>query len=385
MKISKSLDQPTTWLLALSIVAATMAFAADEPAVEAPAKEAAEDNPYVPRDDLSTLELFELLDRMKGLPKSLQGRPGFAEAMVICADRILAAQPDETMRSYAMRAKMDGYQRGSIWNEEETKRNEAQKKLVELANQCLKDSDKQVLHWAQFYLLEDKVLAAEKLDPEKLPEVLDEVRKFVKEEKLDNRHVRLASTTVKLINKLPGDDEADQAYKEFGGIFSASMDDELHRYGDRIADGVPKRPVDLTGRPIPITGPLYDGGQFDVANWKGNVVLVDFWATWCGPCRALLPELQALHGRFQARGFEIVGVNLDEDRGALKKFLDESPLPWPNIVDAESPAEARMAKKYGIVGIPTTYLLDKEGKLVATNLHGEQLAAKIEELLGVAK
>jgi thiol-disulfide isomerase/thioredoxin len=368
-------------LIATLCLAFTNQVTGDDPSAANAKDSPAADNPYVPRDDLSSLELFELIERMKGLPKILQARPGFAEAIVICSDRILKSDSSETMRSYAIRAKMDGYQRGSIWSEEETKRNDFQKQLVDLANQSLADADKDVIHWAQFYLLEDKVLAAEELEPEKVSAVLDEARKFVKDEKLDNRHVRLASATVKLINKVPSDEEADSAYKEFGKLFAASTDDELHRYGDRIAVGVPKRPVDLTGKPMPITGPLVDGGLFDVANWKGKVVLIDFWATWCGPCRALLPELQAIHERYHTKGFEVIGISLDEDRDALKEFLAEVELPWPTIVDADSAAEEQMAKKYGIVGIPSTFLLDKEGKLVATNLHGEQLAAKIEELL----
>src|SRR5689334_836079 len=79
-------------LLAIS-VGGIASLAEDAPAEKAAAKPAAEDNPYVPRDDLSTLELFELIERMKGLPKSIQSRPGFGDAIVICADRISAKQP----------------------------------------------------------------------------------------------------------------------------------------------------------------------------------------------------------------------------------------------------------------------------------------------------
>jgi thiol-disulfide isomerase/thioredoxin len=379
-----ALKKPRSILLALLLLFTGFATAEEEPA-PAPDKPAAEDNPYIPRDDLSTLELFELIERMKGLPKSLQGRPGFSDAIIVCADRILAASPDGTMRGYAMRAKMDGLQRGAIWNEAEGKREAAQKTLVELAQKCLNDQDKDVVHWAGFYLLEDKVIAADKLDPEKLSAVLDEVRTFTEEEKLDNRHVRLASATVKLINKLPSEEAADKAYKEFGRKFANSTDDELHRYGDRIAEGVPRRPADLTGKPIQIVGRLYDGGKFDSHQWKGKVVLVDFWATWCGPCRASLPELQAIHERFHAKGFDVIGVSLDESRDALEAFFEETPLPWPNILDAEADDAERMAKKYSIVGIPTTYLLDQDGNLAAMNLQGEKLAAKIEELLRTKK
>jgi thiol-disulfide isomerase/thioredoxin len=364
------------WGTSLSTSADDGEVAAEQPAAE----KAAEDNPYIPRNDLTTLELFELIERMKHLPKSLQGRPGFAEAIVVCADRILAANPDETMRSYATRARMDGMQRGSIWEESEETRNNFQKRLVDLASECDKSPDTEVAHWAKFYLLENDVIDADKLEPDKLAPVLDKVRQFVKDEPLDDRHVRLASATVRLINRLPSDEEANEAYKEFGGIFSSSTDDELHRYGDRIAGGVAKRPADLTGKPIPITGPLFEGGDFDVGNWKGRVVLVDFWATWCGPCVASLPGLQEVYSEYHNKGFEIIGINLDEDREALKTFLEGTPLPWPNIVDAESAGE-KLAKKYSIVGIPTTFLLDKEGKLVAANLHGKALVAKIEELL----
>ncbi len=127
---------------------------------------------------------------------------------------------------------------------------------------------------------------------------------------------------------------------------------------------------------LTIDGKTIDGKSIGLADYKGKVVLVDFWGTWCGPCVASLPELSGLYEKYKARGFEILGVAAD-DADALRAFLGKKPLDWLHLVDAET----EIAAKYEIDAFPTTLLIDKQGKHVATNLHGESLVKAIELLL----
>ncbi len=114
----------------------------------------------------------------------------------------------------------------------------------------------------------------------------------------------------------------------------------------------------------------------NLADYKGKVVLVDFWGTWCGPCVSAFPDMSKLRERLNAKGFEILGVASDDSK-TLKSFLEKKPLTWQNIVDSEG----SIAERYGIEGFPTTLLIDKEGKHVASNLQGKALEDAIELLL----
>ena len=127
-----------------------------------------------------------------------------------------------------------------------------------------------------------------------------------------------------------------------------------------------------------IEGKALDGAAVSTAALKGKVVLVDFWATWCPPCREEIPNVLAAYEKFHAKGFEVLAVSLDRDEADLKKFIAEKKLPWPQIYDG---AEA-LAEKFAIEAIPTTYLVGADGKIVATELRGDALAKKLEELLG---
>lgn len=125
-----------------------------------------------------------------------------------------------------------------------------------------------------------------------------------------------------------------------------------------------------------IEGKTIDNEEVSLANYKGKVVLVDFWGTWCGPCVAGIPKLTDLHEKYKARGFEILGVAAD-DVDSLKEFLEKKPMAWKNVTDAES----ELATQYSIEAYPTTLLVDQHGKHVATNLHGAMLEKAVEMLL----
>ena len=123
-----------------------------------------------------------------------------------------------------------------------------------------------------------------------------------------------------------------------------------------------------------------DGKPLSVAGFKGKVVLIDFWATWCGPCRAELPNVIATYKKYHDQGFEIIGVSLDSDREKLDAFLKKvDGVSWQQFFDGQGWSN-ELAVKYGVESIPFTILVGMDGKIIQTNLRGE----KLDEAVGTA-
>jgi peroxiredoxin len=112
----------------------------------------------------------------------------------------------------------------------------------------------------------------------------------------------------------------------------------------------------------------------------GNVLLIDFWASWCGPCRRANPELVKMYGEYHDRGFEVLGVSLDTDRASWLKAIADDNLSWHQISDIKG-WECEGSKLYGVPAIPHAVLIDRDGIITAKNLHGEELRKAIESLL----
>jgi thiol-disulfide isomerase/thioredoxin len=123
-----------------------------------------------------------------------------------------------------------------------------------------------------------------------------------------------------------------------------------------------------------------DGTEVNLAKMKDKVVLVDFWATWCGPCVAELPNVLAAYKESHANGFEVIGISLDQDKGALDGFVKQREMAWPQHFDGKG-WESPLVQKFGIRSIPATFLIGKDGKVAAADLRGEELAIKVKELL----
>jgi peroxiredoxin len=114
------------------------------------------------------------------------------------------------------------------------------------------------------------------------------------------------------------------------------------------------------------------GKPISIADYKGKVVLLDFWATWCAPCRAELPNLISTYEKYHDKGFEVIGVSLDQDEQKLASFTKEKNMAWPQYFDGLA-WQNKLAVKYGINGIPATFLLDGQGTIIGRNLRGEAL------------
>jgi peroxiredoxin len=119
-----------------------------------------------------------------------------------------------------------------------------------------------------------------------------------------------------------------------------------------------------------------------LSSFRGRYVLVDFWASWCGPCKTEIPYLKAAYTRFHEKGFDILSVSLDDKRDAWTKALQQFQMPWPQVSDVKG-FRSIVNDLYPIPSIPKTLLLDRQGKIIATDLRGNSLDKKLEELLGL--
>lgn len=136
----------------------------------------------------------------------------------------------------------------------------------------------------------------------------------------------------------------------------------------------------LQSAPLDLKFAALDGREVDLAKLRGKVVLVDFWATWCGPCVMEMPRLVDIYQRYRERGFEIVGVSLDSNKDRLVAFAERAGMTWPQYFDGLGWDNA-IGRRFGIRSIPTMWLVDKRGYLRYANARVVNLANTIEQLL----
>ncbi len=133
-------------------------------------------------------------------------------------------------------------------------------------------------------------------------------------------------------------------------------------------------------KPFPVAAKDLNGRPLTLAQYRGKVVLMDFWATWCGPCVGEVPNVIAAYKKYHAQGFDIVGVSLDQSRTPLVHFIAENKMPWRQVYDGKYWSSA-VPREYGVMAIPFGLLVGRDGKIAAVDVRGPALEAAIQQAL----
>ena len=252
-------------------------------------------------------------------------------------------------------------------------------RVVELAEKAMKTDTPMYLDAKRYVLNTSLGRAMQK--PEQAGQAIDDVANFLSSLKsVSGRDsqiavmacYRLSSSRAKFE---PGFKE--EAYEKLAGVLHKTENKDAIKSAKMI-EGIARR-AKLVGTNIELAGTKMDGSAFDLKELNGKVVLVDFWATWCGPCIREHPNIEKNYEKYHEKGFEVVGISLDRDRARLEKFVEEKETKW--IILHDKGANAATVT-YGVVGIPSMFLIDRDGKVISTTARGPSLNKLLEKLFG---
>jgi len=195
------------------------------------------------------------------------------------------------------------------------------------------------------------------------------------------------------VEAYPEANDAAEAMLQIGiaAEFSGQEDDAVARY-QAIVDQFPEsasarkargavRRLAAVGKPLDLSGETTDGRKLSLSQFRGTPVLVHYWATWCEPCKVDIARIRELQARYGSRKLAVVGIALDGDQAALDRFLQTSPLPWPQLHEPAG-LDGRLAEELGILTLPTMLLLDAEGTVVDRNVIVTDLEKRLTEVIG---
>lgn len=171
-------------------------------------------------------------------------------------------------------------------------------------------------------------------------------------------------------------------YEEFKPIYEAFSNEVKNTsYAKKLKESLDKLEKIQINKTAPnLKGNMPSGEEFSLNDMNAKVILIDFWASWCGPCREVNPQIVEIYNKYHQNGFDILGVSLDDNLGAWKQAIEIDSLPWKQISDLKK-WNSELSKSYSISSIPQTFLLDENKKIIAKNLEPIELEAKIKELL----
>ena len=384
--------------VALSIVVGAVFVAARaEEEKDGTPKTVVEAPPMYPVPDGTADELFEFAKTL--LKKKFDGESFDAykeharkvrRSIAAAADKIIAGEvqgdkPSEAQAIAAIHLKITALTTLGKLTERKAGENVANENIRQFLASLQGDKRPKLARLRDELSLEYKFIDGEApvLDLDNMAKSVTDMTQFLGVVKIDQEHLKTAVEMANSIATLGDKELGAKALREFAKVVAKNKDKKLAGFS-KTMEGLARRMV-LEGNPLEVFGKYLDGKEIDWAAFKGKVVLVDFWATWCGPCIRELPNMQKNYEKYHDKGFEIVAVSLDTDKKKVEKFFKDRKLPWKTLYNDDAKSNGYnhpLAVHYGINAIPTMFLVDQKGNVVSLQARGPELAKKLEELLG---
>jgi thiol-disulfide isomerase/thioredoxin len=380
------------FLLSLSLFLTVPAFCAENQNDQSPTIPASLEDAQTAEETKECLDYIfsQLLNKIKTEDDENQFCREYFPIGIKAADKIIALAKDDKMLEAGYGIKLFALELSLRVTPENEEKIDA---LVDEITQTGKFSD--LLLWQQFrtFFRKTRKLDTKTLSQEKFEELKEKAKNLSLAEQKRYTPLETLEVVLNLAKQIETEQNKagflDTILKEL--IQFVQSEPVVKRYGEDKAkdDGRLTRVEKLqgycrrmAGSPFELQGKTIEGNNFSWDDYKGKFVLIDFTASWCGPCRAEMPNLLEIYSKYHNDGFEIISIGIWDTTENLKKQKEEDKIPWTVISEELSPKEDNnlASKRYGVSGVPTIFLVGKDGKILSSDLRGAELYSTVSKL-----